>query len=153
MHTLLSTNHLSPSLGLDPMATTVQFPYWLGQVGTMLDGWQKTSATLTRAGMPVAEYWAHFHPSMDGARAKTRSVHQHTHIGSHASRQVHIYLGQHLFPPHSPFFNIFLFWGGGVLEFNFLCYIALGWYEDDRSYPGQGWFIKLSRVSGRTVHI
>ena len=91
MHKLLST---SPSYFLlSPMATIAQSPCWLGWEGRMWDGWWKTSATLTKGGMPVAELWLLSHLSVGGAGARIQSVHHHTNTDSHTSRPLGICLG------------------------------------------------------------
>ena len=90
-HKLLSRSLSYFPLG--PMATITRFPCWLGREGRTWDGWQKTSATLTKGGMPVAELWLLSHPSVGGVGARIQSVHHHTNSDGHASRPVGICLG------------------------------------------------------------
>ena len=86
---------LSTSLSyfpVGPMATITQFPCWLVWEGRMWDGWQKTSATLTKGSMPVAKLWLLSHLSVGGVGARIQSVHHDTNADNHTSRPVGICL-------------------------------------------------------------
>ena len=94
MHKLLSTRLSYFPLSL--MATITQFPCWWGQESRMWDGWWKTSATLTKGGVPVTKLWFLSHLSAGGVGARIQSVHPHTNDDSCASKPLGICLGPHI---------------------------------------------------------
>ena len=68
-----------------------------------MDGWQKTSATSTKGGVPVTELWFLSNPSVGRAGARTQSVHHRTNADGHASMPLRYLSGSmRSSPPTAP---------------------------------------------------
>ena len=126
---LLSTNPVSPCFG--SLVTNVRFPYWLGWVGMMLEGWQKDQCHVNKSQHASCQVLTSL-PSINRWSKGQNSICSSAYPRWQSRIQASVYLSGSMFiSPHGPFFNISIFQGGGVHGFSFLCSLMLGWHEDN----------------------